>query len=185
MLMSLLGHHTGEKKRSQCWKKFGFPKVDEIVYEDLAACYKCKTVYKYSSTKGNAQLNKHICGNSTLPKGQTTLNIYSTGQEKSQIKLTKAEVEALQINAIDAAAMDFSPLSSYQKDGIKQLLKTAVKLGSKYGERLDLSQHIVHRTILTRNYLPKRHEKIQKKVLEAINGDPFGTTTDLWKEKYT
>ena len=176
---------AGEKKRSQCWKKFGFPKVDEIVYEDLAACYKCKTVYKYSSAKGNAQLNKHICGNSTLPKGQTTLNIYSTGQEKSQIKLTKAEVEALQINAIDAAAMDFSPLSSYQKDGIKQLLKTAVKLGSKYGERLDLSQHIVHRTILTRNYLPKRHEKIQKKVLEAINGDPFGTTTDLWKEKYT
>ena len=113
------------------------------------------------------------------------LNIYSTGQEKSQIKLTKAEVEALQIDAIDAAAMDFSPLSSYKKDGIKQLLKTAVKLGAKYGERLDLSQHIVHRTILTRNYLPKRHEEIRKKVLEVINGDPFGTTTDLWKEKYT
>jgi hypothetical protein len=40
---------AGEKKRSQCWKKFEFPKVDKIVYQDLAACYKCKTVYKYSS----------------------------------------------------------------------------------------------------------------------------------------
>ncbi len=176
---------AGERKRSECWKKFGFPKVDEIVYEDLAACYKCKTVYKYSFAKGNAQLNKHICVNSKLPKGQTTLKFSLAGQEKPEIKLTKAEEEALQIDTIDAAAIDFSPLSSYGKDGIKQLLKTAARLGAKYGEHLDLSRHIVHRTTLTRNYLPKRHEEIQKKVLEVINGDPFATTTDLWKEKYT
>ncbi|CAB4038001.1 Hypothetical predicted protein [Paramuricea clavata] len=36
--------------------------------------------------------------------------------------------------------MDFSPLSSYQKDSIKQLLKTAVKLGAKYVE-YDLHDH--------------------------------------------
>ena len=47
---------VGGKKRPQCWTKFGFPKVDETVYEDLAACHECKTVYKYSSAKGNAQL---------------------------------------------------------------------------------------------------------------------------------
>ena len=58
------------------------------------------------------------------------------------------------------AALDFSPLSSYGKDRVKQLLKTAVRLGAKYGEHLDLSQHIFHRTILTRSYLPKRHEEI-------------------------
>ena len=70
------------------------------------------------------------------------MQFLSSGQGKSQIKLTKSEEEALQTNAVDAAALDFSPLSSYGKDGIKQLLKTAVLLGAKYGEHLDLSQHI-------------------------------------------
>jgi hypothetical protein len=45
------------KKRSKCWKFFGFPKVDRVTYEDMAACHKCFTIYKYSSSKGNAQLN--------------------------------------------------------------------------------------------------------------------------------
>ena len=105
------------------------------------------------------------------------------GEDKPQIKLTKSEEEALQVDVVDASALDFSPLSSYGKHGIKQLLKTAVQLGAKYGEHLDPSQHIVHRTNLS--YLPKRHEEIRKKILEVLNGDPFCTTTDLWKEKYT
>ena len=176
---------VGGKKRSQCWKKFGFPKVDETVYEDLAACYECKMVYKCSSAKGNAQLNKHICSTSKLPKGQTTLKCSSTVEDKPPVKITEAEKESLQIDAIDAAALDFSPLSSFQKDGIKQLLRTAARLGAKYGEDLDLTEHIVDRTILTRNYLPKRHEEIRKKLLDVLNGDPFCTTTDLWQEKYT
>ena len=142
-------------------------------------------VYKCSSAKGNAQLNKHICSTSKLPKGQTTLKCSSTVEDKPPVKITEAEKESLQIDAIDAAALDFSPLSSFQKDGIKQLLRTAARLGAKYGEDLDLTEHIVDRTILTRNYLPKRHEEIRKKLLDVLNGDPFCTRTDLWKEKYT
>lgn len=176
---------VGGKKRSECWKQFGFPKVDEIVYEDLAACYKCKRVYKYCSGKGNAQLNKHTCNTTKLAKGQTTLKFFSAVQDTPQIKLSKAEEEALQTDAIDAAALDFSPLSSYGKESIKQLLKTAARLGAKYGGHLDLTQHIAHRTSLTRNYLPKRHEQIRKNILDVLNADPFCTTTDLWKEKFT
>ncbi len=93
-------------------------------------------------------------------KPQIKLKFALAGQEKPQIKLIKAEEDALQIDAIDAAAIDFSPLSSYGEDGIKQLLKTAARLGAKYGEHLDLSQLIVHRTTLSRNYLPKRHKEI-------------------------
>jgi hypothetical protein len=69
-----------------------------------------------------------------------------------------------------------------EKTALLKLLKTAAKLGANYGENLDLSQHIVHRTILTRNYLHKHHKEIRKKVLEVINGDPFATTTDLCLE---
>ena len=66
------------------------------------------------------------------------MQFLSSGQDKPQIKLIKSEKEALQTDAVGAAALDFSPLSSYGKDGIKQLLKTAVRLGGKYGEHLDL-----------------------------------------------
>ena len=38
---------AGERRRSKCRKKFRLPKVDEVVYYDeFAACFKCKTVYK-------------------------------------------------------------------------------------------------------------------------------------------
>jgi hypothetical protein len=37
-----------KKKRSECWKFFGFPKVDGVIYQNMAACHKCYAVYKYS-----------------------------------------------------------------------------------------------------------------------------------------
>ena len=29
-----------KKKRSECWKVFGFPKVDGVIYHEMAACHK-------------------------------------------------------------------------------------------------------------------------------------------------
>ena len=36
-----------KKKRSECWKVFGFPKVDGVIYHEMATCHKCFTIYKY------------------------------------------------------------------------------------------------------------------------------------------
>ena len=65
------------KKRSECWKTFGFPIVDGVTYENLAACHECNMVYRYSSTTGNAQLNRHTCSKLQATKGQRTLNFFS------------------------------------------------------------------------------------------------------------
>ena len=46
-----------KKRRSECWKRFRFPIVDGVTYENLAACPECHIVYRYSST----QLNRHTC----------------------------------------------------------------------------------------------------------------------------
>ena len=35
---------AGERRRSECCKKFGLPKVDEVVYDEFATCFECKTV---------------------------------------------------------------------------------------------------------------------------------------------
>ncbi|CAB3982065.1 zinc finger BED domain-containing 1-like [Paramuricea clavata] len=180
------------KKRSECWKFFGFPKVDGVTYEDMAVCHKCFTIYKYSSSKGNAQLNKHVCPKDMLKrvKGQSTLDFLGkskvgSSQSTSQVKLSKHDHQSLQINAINAAALDSSPLSRYEKEGMKIMFRTAARFGARYGENFDLAQHIVDRTNLTRNYLPKRHEDVRADILKSLNGDAFCTTTDLWKEKYT
>lgn len=179
------------KKRSECWKLFGFPKVDGVTYEDMAVCQKCFTVYKYSSSKGNAQLNKHVCPNDKLKqKGQKVLNFqgkseFVSSQSTRPIKLSQSDHESLQMNAINAAALDSSPLCRYEKEGMKIMLGTAARFGARYGENIDVAQHIVDRTNLTRNYLPKRHEEVRADILTSLNGEAFCTTTDLWKEKYT
>jgi hypothetical protein len=89
------------------------------------------------------------------------------------------------MHAINAAALDASPLSRYEKEGMKMMLRTAARFGARYGENFDLSQHIVDRTNLTRTFLPKRHEEVRADILKSLNGEAFCTTTDMWKEKYT
>lgn len=114
-----------KKKRSECWKFFGFPKVDGVIYHEMAACHKCFTIYKYSSSKGNAQLNKHICARDKLKlaKGQTSLNFLSNSKVDSsrsapRLKLSQNDHQSLQMHAVNAAALDSSPLSSYEKEGM-------------------------------------------------------------------
>ena len=34
--------YAGKRRRSACWKNFGLQKVDEVVYDEFAACYECK-----------------------------------------------------------------------------------------------------------------------------------------------
>ena len=49
-------------------------------------------------------------------------------QEKPKIKSAKAGEEALKIEAVEATAIDFSPISRYEKAAYKYLLKTASTL---------------------------------------------------------
>ena len=133
----------------------------------MAACHKCFAIYKYSSSKGNAQLNKHICARNKLKlvKGQTSLSFLSNSkvgscQSTQQPKLSQNDHRSLQMNAMNAAALDSSPLSRYEKEGMKIMLKSAARFRARYEENFDLLQHMVDRTNLTRNYLPKRHEEV-------------------------
>ena len=147
-------------------------------------------VYRYSSAKGNVQLNRHICSKmSQATKGQPTLSFFSKSTSETssmpKVKLSQQDQQSLQMDAVNAAALDSSPLSQYDKEGMQTMLRTAAKFGAKYGENFDLTKHIVGRTNLTRNYLPKRHDEVRASILKSINGDAFCTTTDLWKEKYT
>lgn len=174
-----------KKKRSECWKRFGFPIVDGVTYENLVAFHKCHMVYRYSSTKGNAQLNRHTCSKLQATKCQRTLSFFSKSTSDTsstpKVKLSPQDHQSVQMIAINAAALDSSPLSQYDKEGMQTMLRTAAKFGAKYGENFDLAKHIVDRTNLTRNYLPKRHDEVRTSILKSINGEAFCTIADLWK----
>ena len=177
-----------KKKISECWKRFGFPIVDGVTYENLAACRECHMVYRYSSTKGNAQLNRHTCSNLQATKGQRTLSFFSKSTSDTsstpKVKLSPQDHQSVQMISINAAALDLNPLSQYDKEGMQTMLRTAVKFGAKYGENFDLTKHIVDRTNLTRNYLPKRHDEVRTSILNSINGEAFCTTTDGYDSSY-
>ena len=98
---------------------------DGVIYHEMAACHKCFTIYKYSSTKGYTQLNKHVCARDKLrlTKWQSTLHFSNSkvgsSQSTQQPKLSQSEHQSLQMNAINAAALDSSPLSRYGNEGMK------------------------------------------------------------------
>ena len=136
-------------------------------------------------------LNKHSCARNKLKlvKGQTSLSFLSnskvgSSQSTQEPKLGQNDHHSLQMNAINAAALGSSLLLRYEKEGMKIMLKSAARCGALYGENFNLSQHIVDRTNLTGNYLPKHHEEVRNDILKSLNGEAFCMMTDMWKEKY-
>ena len=84
--------------------------------------------------------------------------------------------------AINAAALDSSPLAEYDKEGMQTMLRTAVKFGAKYGENFDLTKLIVDRTNLRRNYLPKLHDQVRTSILNIFVTHSFVFTYSCFRD---
>lgn len=105
-------------------------------------------------------------------KGQTPLNFLGklkvgSTQSTPHVKLSQHNHQTLQMNAINAAALDSSPLSRYEKERTK-IVKNGSKVWDTIRRKLQsYTQHIIDRTNLTGNYLPKRDEEVCADILKS------------------
>lgn len=176
------------KLKSSAYKSF-FLLYDKGAYVGLVKCRSCAKVIKHNiHESGTTHLSRHTSTHSTDNKNAPpTTQTKVTSFLAPKRKLNEQDQTALVSAASMYCARDIRPYSAVEGPGLRQLIQTAISIGSKYGN-LPAEDILPSRTTVA-SYCHQAAQEGRTKLVETINDfiaqhGIIGVTTDMWTEAY-
>lgn len=171
------GFYSLEPKRkgkSFVWNVLsGIIKDDGSTINNLVYCRSCRKILKCVGNQ-TSNLNRHKCCQSF--KQPTALRIVSTPDKKEALNaLSKWIVE------------DCRPFSAVTGSGFKSMVQFFIKIGSTYGELVDIDDLIPNPTSIARKCQKEAEEKkadLSTELKEVVSRGGASLTMDLWTDNY-
>lgn len=154
--------------RSIVWKVLSVIVDEENKEIDFVSCDECSKILKRNK-RTTSNLVQHPC----IKKLKCSVTQISNEDKKL---ITSSCVQWTIRNCV--------PFSVIHGEGFKKITNEVLKIGSKYGQNIDVDHMLPHRTTLSRN-ISKVYDFFLPKIKEELNAVQFGAiTTDLWTDQY-
>ena len=151
---------------------------------DFLVCNTCgdQQLIKYDTKLGAAAVNKHVNHHTTSNTGsqstQISMECYTKRKVSNKDKSMMADAAAL------CCAIDFRPFAMIEGKGLRNLIQTAINIGSKRGQ-IEASE-IVPSADAVRKHLDNVYDSAKELLIEHLKDiDSINLTTDHWTDKFS
>lgn len=160
--------------KSEIWTIFAqILKDDGTILNGYVCCRTCKKILKYDG-KHSSNLNRHKC--------------FNLASQNTSSKQVNAEDKQEAINACTTWIIeDCRPFTAIEGSGFRKMVHFFIKIGSRYGENVDIDDLLPDPSTLSRRITKTAQEKkneVKSKISKIVSDGKSSITIDLWQDNY-